>query len=258
MFQLSANLEVLFAEAGPNCVHRARAAADAGFTAVEIWGTSDKDLGELARVIGDHGLAVTSMVAEPNTSVVFPGTDLQPFFDDIDRAVADAQRLSCRRIIVRPGIGFPGFNRQRNLARLGEVYAQVVEQVEQADVVILLEPVNTRTDHPGLLLDRTADAVSVIRKLGSPKLRLLYDFYHSVTEGEKPADELPEAADVLDYVQFADFPGRGAPGTGTIDWAASLALLKAVGYAGPIGLEHIPTTSTAESVRHLNDLVLGV
>lgn len=254
MVQLSANLEVLFTEAGADFVDRARAASAAGFNAVEIWGTSDKDVGGLAAGLRDLAMTVTAMVAEPNVNLVFPGADLQPMFDGLDRALDHAEQLGCRRIVVRPGMGFPGFNRARNLDRLCEVYAQVIERVGDRDIVILHEPVNTRTDHPGLLVDRTADAVKVIRAVGSPRLRLLFDFYHSATEGEIAAEVLPGAADLLEYVQFADFPGRGGPGTGAIDWPAAFALLRSVGYSGPIGLEHIPKGPSAPSVEYVMDL----
>ena len=74
---------------------------------------------------------------------------------------------------------------------------------------LILEPVNTRVDHPGALLDRTADAVYIARGVGSDRFGLLYDMYHSITEGEDPATELTNAAGLVDYVQVADVPGRG-------------------------------------------------
>lgn len=254
MYQMAANLEVLFTEAGTDCVDRLKAAARAGFDAVEIWGTSGKNTKSLGNALRDLGVTMTSMVAEPNVNLVFPGSDLQPLFEGLDRAIEDARTLDCQRIVVRPGMGFPGFNRQRNLDRLCEVYAQVVERVAGSDIVILHEPVNTRVDHPGLLVDRTADAKKVIRAVNSPNLRLLFDFYHSTTEGETPAEELAGAANLLEYVQFADYPARGEPGSGSIDWPGAFALLKSIGYSGPIGLEHIPTGPTEPSVQYIMEL----
>ncbi len=251
MFQLSANLELIFNEAGADYIERARAAAAAGFDAVEIWGTTNKDVQALAAALRDLGLTLTSMVVEPRANLVFPDTDYAPFFDGLARSLEHAQQLGCHRMVISPGLGFPGMNRQRNLEKLIGVYSKVLERVGTADVTILHEPVNTRVDHPGVLVDRTADALSVIRAVGSPKLRLLYDFYHSVVEGEDPATTLPGAVDVLDYVQFADAPGRAEPGSGAIDWPGCFQLLKSVGYRGPIGLEYRPQTSSAASVKRI-------
>ena len=91
---------------------------------------------------------------------------------------------------------------------------------------LILEPVNTRVDHPGALTDRTADAVTVARE-STPTFGILYDMYHSITEGEDPATELANAAGLVDYVQIADVPGRGEPGSGGLDWSAQLAVLRA-------------------------------
>jgi hydroxypyruvate isomerase len=117
--------------------------------------------------------------------------------------------------------------------------------------------VNTRVDHPGALTDRTADAVTVARGVASDSFGILYDLYHSITEGEDPATELANAADLVDYVQIADAPGRGEPGTGAVDWAAQLAVLTASGYSGPIGLEYFPMAASEESVRHIRSVAAG-
>ena len=66
---------------------------------------------------------------------------------------------------------------------------------------------------------------------------------------------LAAAADVLEYVQFADVPGRGEPGSGTIDWPDCLSLLAKIGYRGPIGLEYVPATASAQSVQYIMGLV---
>jgi hydroxypyruvate isomerase len=113
----------------------------------------------------------------------------------------------------------------------------------------VLEPVNVRVDHPGSLLDRTSEGVYVARGVDSPSFGVLYDMYHSTVEGEDVAAELANAGDLIRYVQVADAPGRGEPGTGAIDWPEYLGLLRASGYEGPIGLEYYPTTASAESVK---------
>ena len=249
MYQLSPNIELLFSEAGPDPAARVRAAAAAGFDAVEMWGTLDKDVSALAKALSDTGVALTSVLAEPRTNFTLPGTDLGPFFDGLARGVENARLLGAPRIVLGSGVGFPGAKRAQNLDRLVEVFSQAVEQTRGSGVKLILEPVNTRVDHPGALLDRTADAVAVARGVGSDSFGILYDLYHSVTEGEDPATELANAGDVLDYVQVADSPGRGQPGSGAIDWSTSLAVLRAAGYDGPIGLEYFPTIESAESLQ---------
>jgi hydroxypyruvate isomerase len=251
MYRLSPNIELLFTEAGPDAADRVRAAAAAGFDAVEMWGTSDKDVASLAKALADSGVALTSVLAEPRTNFTLPGTDLRPFFDGLDRGIEDARQLSCPRIVLGSGVGFPGAKRPQNLERLVEVFTEAVERTRGSGVMLVLEPVNTRVDHPGALLDRTTDAVAVARAVNDPSFGILYDLYHSVTEGEIPAVELAAAGDLVNYVQIADAPGRGEPGSGDLDWAAQLSVLRESGYDGPIGLEYFPTVDSVASVAHI-------
>jgi len=53
---------------------------------------------------------------------------------------------------------------------------------------------------------------------------------------------------LVHHVQVADSPGRNEPGTGTIDWPATLGKLRALGYDGPLGLEYKPTLPASESL----------
>jgi hydroxypyruvate isomerase len=82
-------------------------------------------------------------------------------------------------------------------------------------------------------------------------------FFDGLHRGVENARELNCPGIVLgsvDYVQIADSPGRGEPGTGTIDWPAQLATLHDSGYAGPLGLEYFPTVESIASVAYLRGI----
>jgi hydroxypyruvate isomerase len=254
MYQLAPNIDLLFTEAGPEAADRVHAAAAAGFDAVEMWGTTGKDVDALAKALADTGIVLTTVLAEPRTNFTLPGTDLTPFFEGLDRAVEHARKLGSPRVVLGSGVGFPGMKRPQNLAKLVEVFSEAVERTRGSGIKLVLEPVNTRVDHPGALLDRTADAVTVARGVGSDYFGVLYDMYHSITEGEDSATELANAAGLVDYIQIADVPGRGEPGSGGVDWAQRLAVLRSSGYTGPIGLEYVPTVESAASVALIRSI----
>jgi hydroxypyruvate isomerase len=249
-YQLSANIELLFKEAG-EAPDRVRAAAAAGFDAVEMWFSTDKDLDALEEALTETGVELTSLLTGPRMAYTYPGTDLAPFHEGLDLAVEHARRLGCPRVVLASGVGFPGMNRQRNHQLITDMFAEAVERTAGSGVDFVLEPINSRVDHPGALTDRTEDAVLIARAVGSERFGILYDLYHSIVQGEDPATELANAAGLVKYVQLADAPGRGEPGSGTVDWAAQLAVLRASGYDGPIGLEYFPTVPTAQSVEQI-------
>lgn len=254
MYQLAANIELLFGEVGADPADRVRAAARAGFDAVEMGGTSGKDIKTLATVLSDTGVSVTCVVAEPYCSFTFPGTDLGPFFAGPKCGIENARALGAPRIVVTCGVGFPAANRSENLKKLIEAMSLAVERTAGSGVNLVIEAINTRIDHPGALLDRTADAVYVARAVNSGSFRIVFDLYHSVVNGEDTATELANAAGLVDYVEIADAPGRGEPGSGGIDWPGFFSVLRTSGYAGPIGLEVFPAGPSAESLRYIRSL----
>jgi hydroxypyruvate isomerase len=106
-----------------------------------------------------------------------------------------------------------------------------------------------------VLFSRTEDSAFVVEAVGAPNVRLLYDLYHSVVEGEDPREVVPRVRHLLGHVQVADAPGRGEPGSGTIDWLASLALLRDAGYTGTVGVECHPSKQpTAAALQYIRDL----
>ncbi|MGU3644299.1 TIM barrel protein [Microbacterium sp. C23T] len=260
MYQLAPNIELLFTEAG-DYHDRVRAAAAEGFDAVEMWGptgvdapATPKDLPALKAALEETGTQLTAQLAEPRTQFMIPPWDHSEFFRKLDEGVAIAADLGCPRIVVGSGTGFGGWKRQVQLDKLIEIYQKAIAQIDGSGITLVLEPVNVRVDHPGSLLDRTAEAVYVARGVASPQFGVLYDIYHSAVEGEDMAAELANAGDLVKYVQLADAPGRGEPGAGSLDWAERLGILRSAGYDGPIGLEYYPTQESAASVALIREL----
>jgi len=196
------------------------------------------------------------VLAEPRTNFTFPWVDLTEFWDGLARGIDNARALGAPRIVLGSGMGFPGMKRAQNLERLVTIFSDVVDRYRDSGVGFVLEPVNTRVDHPGALLDRTGEAVAVARAVDNPSFGILYDVYHSVTEGEDVDSVLSEAGDLVHYVQIADSPGRGQPGTGSIDWVETLGTVSRAGYSGPIGLEYVPTMETLASLALIREVAL--
>lgn len=253
-FEISVNLEYMFHEAGERLEDRVAAAAAAGYSKVEIFTTGGRDVASLKRALDDNGATLWTVVADPRTRLIEKDTH-EGYREMFRKACDDAAALGCKRIVVGSGPGVPWMKRPVQLAIVAEAIASVVPIAEEYDLTMIAEAVNIRVDHPGVLFSRTEDAVAVIDQVGSPRLRLLYDLYHSVTEGEDPAVVLPQVAHLVEHVQVADTNGRGQPGSGTIDWPRMLDLIAGVGYTGPIGIECSPTLpSTPEALAYIRDL----
>jgi hydroxypyruvate isomerase len=256
--QLSVNLEYMFTETGDDLPSRVRAAAAAGFAKTEMFWTHDKDLDALSAALDETGTQMWTVLVDPRTTRLVDKDTHPGWLDDVRRTVADAVRLGCPHVVVGSGPAVPYLKRPVQLEIVTEAVAGAAEIAADADVTLLLEAVNTRLDHPGVLFAMTSDSVAVVRGVDSPRVKVLYDLYHSVVEGEDPEVVFPEVADIVGHVQIADAPGRGEPGTGAIDWPAAFAMLDREGYRGAVGVECCPTVaSTADALAYISRVAAG-
>ena len=105
---------------------------------------------------------------------------------------------------------------------------------------MLVEAINS-VDIPWFPVDTSARAMAVIEQVGAPNVGFLADLYHLAKMGEDVAESASPVRDRIMHVQVADPPGRGAPGTGTLDFEPGASpQLARDGYAGWVGLEYIP------------------
>ena len=144
MYRLAPNIELLFTEAG-DYHDRVRAAAAAGFDAVEMWGptgvdapATPKDLPALKAALEETGVQLTAQLSEPRTQFMIPPWDHSEFFRKLDEGVAIAQDLGCPRIVVGSGTGFGGWKRQVQLDKLIEIYRTAIAQIEGSGVGLVL------------------------------------------------------------------------------------------------------------------------
>ncbi|MBQ6205646.1 MAG: TIM barrel protein, partial [Oscillospiraceae bacterium] len=112
-----------------------------------------------------------------------------------------------------------------------------------------LEALNITTDHVGNFLRTTRTAAEMIRLIGSPKLRVLYDAYHMQLNEGSLCDNIKAYGDTFGHIHVADAPGRHEPGTGEIYYPRVMKALEDVGYTGLVGFELIPETTTANAVK---------
>jgi hydroxypyruvate isomerase len=250
MYELSANLEWLFTEDAPTTADRVRAAAAHGLPAVEIWSWRDKDIPALAAALRDTGVVLQTMCTEPMGRLVDPATHGE-FLAGLPESADVAERLGCPYLVVTAGDTLPGVPAGEQRAAVVAALTEAARLLEGREVTLLLENLNSRVDHVGTFLDDTAEVLSILREVGSPKVRLLYDAYHSWVMDERPEEVLADAGELLAHVQIADAPGRAEPGSGKVDFAHEITVLRELGYRGRLGLEYQPSTPTTDSLVHI-------
>lgn len=135
-----------------------------------------------------------------------------------------------------------GMPDQEGLENCASGIKRVAGFAEEKRVTICLELFNSKIDHPDYMGDRTSWGVELVKRVGSPRFKLLYDIYHmQIMEG----DVIRTIRENKDYI--AHFHTGGVPGRHEIDQTQELnypAIVKAIletGYTGFLGQEFVPT-----------------
>lgn len=160
------------------------------------------------------------------------------FLREIAGSVEVARRVGARWMTVVPGHADlrqdPGYQ----TAHLVESLRQASRILEPHGLVMVLEPLNWLTDHPGQFLTRIPQAFEICRAVDSPSCKILFDIYHQqITEGNL-IPNLDRAWSEVAYIQIGDNPGRKEPTTGEINFANVFRHIHSKGYDGVLGMEH--------------------
>jgi hydroxypyruvate isomerase len=247
MYELSANVEWLFTEAGPRTADRIQAAADHGLPAVEIWTWRDKPLDEVANALARTGTQLQTMCAEPMGCLVDPDGHAE-FLSGLADSIPVADDLGSPYLVVTAGDVRKGVTREAQHAAVIQALRRAVDALAGSNVVLLLENLNSRVDHVGTYLDSTTETIQIVREVASPQVCVLYDLYHSLMMDEDPAAVLHGASDLVGHVQIADTQGRIEPREGPLDWPGLLHTLRLFGYPGRLGLEFMPSQRTVDAL----------
>lgn len=248
MTRYSACIEWLFANEAPSVPDRIRAAKAAGLDGIEFWHWSNKDLDAVRTALDETGLPLAGILCEPIAKITDPEAH-SLFLEGVRASLGAALKLGAPVMIAQAGDDRTGIPREAQHAALVKVLKDAADILKGSGVVLALEPLNDRVDHPGYYLTSTIEGLDIVDEVDRPEIRLLYDIYHSAMMGEHIEDVLEGRLDRVVHVHLADTQGRGEPGSGTMDWQARLDWLAAQGYAGFVGLEYRPTGSTEESLR---------
>lgn len=244
----SACIEWLFAAEAPEFADRIYAAKAAGLDAVEFWKHSNKELEAVEKALRDTGLPLAGILCEPIAPLT-NSHDHERFLNGVLTSLSVAKRLGAPMMIAQAGDEQPGLSRAEQHASIVRVLKEAAKLLEGSGVVIALEPLNDRIDHPGYYLTSTQEGLDIIDEVGRPEIKLIYDIYHSAVMGEEIETVLAGRLDRVVHVHLADTPGRGEPGSGALNWADRLEWLEKQGYDGYVGLEYKPTIGTVQGLQ---------
>ncbi|WP_146344397.1 hydroxypyruvate isomerase family protein [Phaeobacter marinintestinus] len=251
MARFSANLGFLWTEHSlPDAI---RAAARAGFDAVECHWPYDVPIDEVRSALADTGLQMLGINTMRGTPEA-PGNGMSAVPDleaqaraAIRQAVEYAAAIGAHNIHVMAGVAAGDAAQQCFLTNL----QFACDLAAPHGIAILIEPLNP-FDAPGYFLSSTEQAASIIALAGRNNLKLMFDFYHVERTEGNALGKVENLLPVIGHIQFAAVPDRGAPDHGALDYGPVFDHLDELGYTDPLGAEYKPDGATEDSLGWLN------
>jgi sugar phosphate isomerase/epimerase len=243
-------------------------AAELGYDGVELHlrQPGDIDRAAVRKLASDYGLGIPILgtgMAAGEDGLTFADHDPEIRRQAVERVKEHIALAAYLNSAVTIGLlsGWLGSDPQKRPVRRAAALACLEQCCQVAAVVgvtLLLEPLNRyECDY----LNTVEDALSVIREIGLPNLKLLADTFHMNIEEVDIAASLRRAGPNLGHVHLVD-SNRRAPGHGHLDVRGVLQALRDINYPGYLSFEVLPLPSprqaTEDAIRNVRDILLDL
>lgn len=217
-----------------------------------------------------HGLTIANInafmmnaIADPRQPYWYPGwTDPEANYRAIrrehtKRALKLAKEIGAKNITTEPGGKVePTMSWKQAAEIFYEEFMPCVEVAEKEEILLLVEP------EPELLIEKFDQYLEFVSKIDSPWIGLNFDIGHAYCVGEDPQDWVAKMAPHTKHYHFEDIASTRKhahmiPGTGAIDFAATLRAIEKTGYDGWITVElypfiNNPDNAAREAMKYLS------
>jgi len=245
MPKFAANLTMMFTE-WP-FLDRFRAAADAGFQAVEYLFPYDYPPEAIAERLRSNGLTQALFNMPPgdwaagDRGVAALPDRCDEVMEGVATALRYAEATGVKRLHLMAGNADP--RAPESQAAYRRAVTAAAEALAEKNIELLLEPINPR-NMPGYFLDDFNTAERLITDLALPNLRLQFDIYHRQIIHGDIAMALRRLMPMIGHIQIAGVPERHEPDIGEVNYPYLFKMLDEMQYGGFVGCEYNPKAGT--------------
>ena len=231
--------------AGNDPIDNLKFMADEGFSAMFDNGMMGKEPAiqeRIARTMDDLDMMLGPFVLYADFKDPTFVTQDQVFREMIVKRTKDgietAKRANCKWMLIAPGCCSQRMEWDYQTANMVDNLRRCAGIAEANDVVIVIEPLNWWSNHPGLFLQKIPQAYQICKAVDSPSCKIVDDLYHQqITEGNL-IPNIDMAWSEIAAFHLGDNPGRREPTTGEINYKNIFKHIHQKGYDGVLCMEH--------------------
>ena len=177
------------------------------------------------------------------------------FLEEVRAMLSIMDKLECNKLIVLSGNKVPSLSHDDQRARCVDGLKRAADIASKKSVELLLENIDPE-ENPKYFLTSVAEGFDIVREIGSPHVKFLYDFFHEQISEGNLIEKLEKNIDLVGLVHVADVPGRHEPGTGEIHYPNIYRKLAQLKYTRYCAMEFLPTGDPVTSLRAARDEVI--
>jgi hydroxypyruvate isomerase len=193
--------------------------ADAGYTGAEVGNEYEKWTPEewKRNLAKQQSLGITIDSAVPGRNALADHSRRTALHDDLLKAIPGAKELGCTQFIYTAYNSVAGQSPEDKRAAIVDTLKYAADLLEKDGFEIVLEPIDL-LEHKEEAVTSVAEAFEITRLVGSPRIKVLYDFYHEQRQAGNLIEKLTKNINQVGLVHIADVPGRHQPGTGEVNY----------------------------------------
>ncbi|TFG64155.1 MAG: hypothetical protein E4H36_03750 [Spirochaetales bacterium] len=178
--------------------------------------------------------------------------------DSLGEIIPLAKKIKCKNLISGGGNIDPAISDKKAEENIVGNLKAIMPEMEKNGITVLLEPWNTKVDHPQNWLWDPALAVRILKAVGSENVKMLYDMYHMQIMTGNISAFITENVKYIGHFHIAGVPGRHEPLEGNeVNYPFIIKQAQKAGYKGAFGLEYWPTTDVKISLKRCLDHFKG-
>lgn len=220
--------------------------AEIGLPAVDLlnaeqWGIAKRDFGLVCSMGQAPGNSIPDGLNDPKNHAAI--------LDGLAKTLPLAAKDGVPNVITFFG-NRRGMPLEQGITNSVACLQQVARMAEGEGVTVCVELLNSKVDHQDYIGDHTAYGAEIIERVGSPRVKLLYDIYHmQIMEGDV-IRTIRDHWDAIGHFHTGGVPGRNElDGTQELQWASIARAIVDKGYTGYFAHEFIPTRDPFTSLR---------
>jgi hydroxypyruvate isomerase len=241
-FKLSVRVEALFRNM--NLEQMMEKVAAAGYQGFEFGNWRAQDPAGITKLKNKLGLECACLVGNravnPKGMTLVDPADREGFLAEIKASTEAAKRFETTRLVTLTGNELPGVPRAAQHQSIVEGLKAAHDVVAPHGVTLIVEPLNTLVNHQGYYLNHTPEAFEIMREVGSPNIKILFDIYHVQIMDGNLIDTIRKNIAAIGHFHVGDVPGRHEPGTGEIHYGNVFRAIREAGFRDFVAMEYVP------------------